>query len=177
MEAWRGEDAEVGPNEAACCCAGAERGARIAQSPCNRPTMNHTHPLSSRIHGTVHGTPDPSVHLPSPTDNPRGRRLHRVGRTLVPHRHKARSSPRTRGRVRGVTDPQTKRQRHVGLYASEEDASRAYDCAAMQARRPGAERNFPGETITELPETVCEERKQRSSSRYVGVSWDKRGSS
>jgi hypothetical protein len=45
-----------------------------------------------------------------------------------------------------LTDPQTKRTRHVGRYASEEDAARAYDCAAVQAHGPGAKRNFPGET-------------------------------
>jgi hypothetical protein len=71
-----------------------------------------------------------------------------------------------------VTDPQTKRRRQVGNYASEEDAARAYDCAAVQARGPGIERNFPGEAIGELPVTVGERRKQRSSSRYIGVSWD-----
>jgi hypothetical protein len=71
-------------------------------------------------------------------------------------------------------DPQTKRSRHVGSYASEEDAARAYDCAAVQARGPGAERNFPDETISELPATVGEERK---SSRYIGVIWHKTNSS
>jgi hypothetical protein len=73
--------------------------------------------------------------------------------------------------------PQTKRQQHIGAFSSEEDAARAYDCAAVQAHGPGAKRNFPDEAISELPETVGEERKQRSSSRYVGVSWYKAGSS
>jgi hypothetical protein len=37
-----------------------------------------------------------------------------------------------------MDDPQTKRRHHVGnfAYASEEDAARAYDCAAVQARGP-----------------------------------------
>jgi hypothetical protein len=47
------------------------------------------------------------------------------------------------------------------------DAARAYDCAAVQARGPGAKRNFPGEAISELPVPVGEERKQRGSSRYM----------
>jgi hypothetical protein len=76
-----------------------------------------------------------------------------------------------------LRDPQTKRQRTIGSYASEEDAARAYECAAVQAHGPGAKRNFPGEDISEAPETVGEERKQRSSSRYIGVSWDKQSSS
>jgi hypothetical protein len=47
----------------------------------------------------------------------------------------------------------------------------------VQAHGPGAKRNFPGEAISEPPVTVGEERKLRGSLRYVGVSWDKRGSS
>jgi hypothetical protein len=62
----------------------------------------------------------------------------------------------TRGLVQ-LTDPQTKRLHHIGSYASEEDAARAYDFAAVQAHGPGVERNFPGEAISELPETVGEE--------------------
>jgi hypothetical protein len=76
-----------------------------------------------------------------------------------------------------LTDPQTKRRRQIGYYASEEDAAKAYDSAAVQAHGPGAKRNFPGEAISELPLTVGEERKQRGSSRYVGVSSNKTGSS
>jgi hypothetical protein len=76
-----------------------------------------------------------------------------------------------------VTDPQTKRSRYVGCFASEEDAARAYDCAAVQAHGPGAKRNFPDVAISELPATVGGERKQRTSSRYLGVSWHKATSS
>jgi hypothetical protein len=68
-----------------------------------------------------------------------------------------------------LRDPQAKRHRHIGRYASEEDAARAYDCAAVQAHGPGVERNFPGEAINELPVTVGETRKQNKSSRYIGV--------
>ncbi|KAG1667888.1 hypothetical protein FOA52_013648 [Chlamydomonas sp. UWO 241] len=79
-----------------------------------------------------------------------------------------------------LTDPQTKRKRGIGFYASEEDAARAYDCAAVQARGPGVKRNFPGEVISEMPVAVGEERrverKQGSSSRYIGVYWHKSNS-
>jgi hypothetical protein len=74
-------------------------------------------------------------------------------------------------------DPQVRRSQYIGSSASEEDAARAYDFAAVQARGPGTKRNFPGEDIRELPATVGDERKQRSSSRYVGVSWHKARSS
>jgi hypothetical protein len=82
-----------------------------------------------------------------------------------------------------LTDPQTKRSRNIGRFASEEDAARAYDSAVVQARGPGGKCNFPGEDIVELPVTVGEEkweeeRKQRSSSRYTGVCfWNKSSSS
>jgi hypothetical protein len=66
-------------------------------------------------------------------------------------------------------DPQTKLQQHIGCYASEEDAARAYDCASVQAHGPGAKRNFPGEAIIEAPETVGKQKKQRKSSRFIGV--------
>jgi Mg-chelatase subunit ChlI len=76
-----------------------------------------------------------------------------------------------------LTDPLTKRHRHIGNFASEEDAARAYDCAAVQAHGPSAKRNFPGEPISVPPATVGEERKQRSGSHYLGVSWNKASSS
>jgi hypothetical protein len=47
---------------------------------------------------------------------------------------------------------------------TEEDAARAYDCAAVQACGPGAKRNFPGEAIGDPPVTVGEERKRRRRS-------------
>ncbi|KAG1672574.1 hypothetical protein FOA52_010675 [Chlamydomonas sp. UWO 241] len=76
-----------------------------------------------------------------------------------------------------LADPQTKRARYVGCYATEEDAARAYDRAAVQARGPGAKRNFPDEAIIDLPVAVGEEQKQhRGSSRYLGVTWNKRTS-
>jgi hypothetical protein len=60
-----------------------------------------------------------------------------------------------------LTDPQTKSSRHVGSFACEEDAAKAYARAAVQAYGPGAERNFAGEAVSELPETVGAERKRR----------------
>jgi hypothetical protein len=88
-------------------------------------------------------------------------------------RNKGKSSWQVR-----LTDPQTKRERHVGYFASEEDAARAYDCAAVQAHGPGAsKRNFPGEAIRDPPVSLGEERKQRRSSRYIGVCWHKAKSS
>jgi hypothetical protein len=51
--------------------------------------------------------------------------------------------------ARAVYDPQTKRQ--IGRYASkEEDAARAYDCAAVQAYGPETKCNFPGEVVSDL---------------------------
>jgi hypothetical protein len=67
-------------------------------------------------------------------------------------------------------DQETKRRRFIGSCASEEDAARAYDCAAVQARGPGAKRNFPDEAVSELPVSLGRKRKQRSSSRYIGIS-------
>jgi hypothetical protein len=69
---------------------------------------------------------------------------------LLPHPTPQAVSPFLR-----LWDPQEQargsKQEAVGAFASEEDAARAYDCAAVQAHGPGAERNFPGEAINELP--------------------------
>jgi hypothetical protein len=62
-----------------------------------------------------------------------------------------------------LKDQQPKRRRHVGYFASEEDAARAYDCAAVQMNGPGVKRNFPGEAISELPVTVGEQKKQKTA--------------
>jgi hypothetical protein len=72
-------------------------------------------------------------------------------------------------------DPLAKRSRYIGRYASDEDAARAYDCAAVQAHGPDTKRNFPGEDISEPPVALGEEREQRKSSRYI--SWNKAKSS
>ncbi|KAG1660887.1 hypothetical protein FOA52_015929 [Chlamydomonas sp. UWO 241] len=74
-------------------------------------------------------------------------------------------------------DPLTKRQRFIGSYATEEDAARAYDCVAVQANGRGTKRNFPGEDISEPPVTKGAEQKERSSSRYFGVTWHKANAS
>ncbi|KAG1669442.1 hypothetical protein FOA52_004075 [Chlamydomonas sp. UWO 241] len=65
-------------------------------------------------------------------------------------------------------NPQTKRNEHIGRYASEVDAARAYDCAAVKLLGLGyTKRNFPVEVISEPPATV----RGRKSSRFTGVSW------
>ncbi|KAG1669451.1 hypothetical protein FOA52_004084 [Chlamydomonas sp. UWO 241] len=65
--------------------------------------------------------------------------------------------------------PQTKRNQTIGYYASELDAARAYDCAAVKLLGLGTKRNFPAEVISEPPATV----RGRKSSRFTGVSWTK----
>jgi hypothetical protein len=93
--------------------------------------------------------------------------------------------PRQTSSYKGVTwnasawtaqlyNPQTKRQNRIGSYASEEDAARAYDCAAMKLHGPGyAKRNFPGELISEPPGSLADKRRRLKSSRFNGVSWHK----
>jgi hypothetical protein len=66
---------------------------------------------------------------------------------------------------------------HRLFFLLEAAAASEYDSAVVQAHGPGAKRNFPGEAISELPVTVGEERKQRSSSRYIGVTFNKASSS
>ncbi|KAG1675878.1 hypothetical protein FOA52_001535 [Chlamydomonas sp. UWO 241] len=63
---------------------------------------------------------------------------------------------------------------NIGRYASEEDAARADDCAAVKLRGPEFKgRNFPGEVISEPPVSLGDERKKNKTSLYVGVSFDK----
>ncbi|KAG1667904.1 hypothetical protein FOA52_013665 [Chlamydomonas sp. UWO 241] len=72
-----------------------------------------------------------------------------------------------------LRDSQTRRKRNIGSFACEEDAANAHDCVVVQAHGPGAKRNFPGEIISELPVTLGEKRKKRSSSHFIGVCWSK----
>ncbi|KAG1664310.1 hypothetical protein FOA52_005708 [Chlamydomonas sp. UWO 241] len=72
-----------------------------------------------------------------------GRKLGRSSRFLGVSWHKASSAWCVK-----LWEPQTKRLRHIGHFACEEDAARAYDCAAVQAHGPGTKRNFPGEAIS-----------------------------
>ncbi|KAG1670513.1 hypothetical protein FOA52_015378 [Chlamydomonas sp. UWO 241] len=47
-------------------------------------------------------------------------------------------------------DPEVKGNQYIGRYISEEDAARAYDCAAVKMFGPGCKgRNFPGDVIGE----------------------------
>ncbi|KAG1660109.1 hypothetical protein FOA52_015089 [Chlamydomonas sp. UWO 241] len=55
----------------------------------------------------------------------------------------------------------------VGFYDTEEDAARAYDCAAVKMH--GSECNFPDEVINEAPVSRGAERKERKTSRFIGV--------
>ncbi|KAG1655219.1 hypothetical protein FOA52_008895 [Chlamydomonas sp. UWO 241] len=70
-----------------------------------------------------------------------------------------------------LRDPVTKRSRHIGSYASEEDAAREYDFTAVQAHGPGAKRNFPGEDVSAIMMPVS--LKKQQSSCHLGVTWSK----
>jgi hypothetical protein len=69
-------------------------------------------------------------------------------------------------------DSQTKGKQYIGAYASEEDAARAYDCAAVKLLGLDTKRNFPGELISEPPES----RGDAMTSSCNGVSWHTRDS-
>jgi hypothetical protein len=84
--------------------------------------------------------------LPVAAGGERQRGSSRDNFVLALHWHEANSSWRAE-----LYDPQTKRGKYIGYFASEEDAARAYDFAAVQAHGPGANRNFPGEAAGELP--------------------------
>jgi hypothetical protein len=62
-------------------------------------------------------------------------------------------------------NPETKRQQHIGTYDSEEDAARAYDCAAVKLLGLDTKRNFPGEVISEAPASRADERRRLKASR------------
>jgi hypothetical protein len=77
-----------------------------------------------------------------------------------------------------MTDPQTKRQRYIGCFTSEEDAARAYDRAAVEAGKPDTKRNFPDEDISEPPVSSGGVRKRKntsSSGKSTGWRCGKRG--
>jgi hypothetical protein len=72
-------------------------------------------------------------------------------------------------------DQQAERRQHIGFFATEETAARAYDYAAVQARGPGVKRNFPTEVISGPPandRTTWHEDMQAQDggpSKYIGV--------
>ncbi|KAG1671893.1 hypothetical protein FOA52_003460 [Chlamydomonas sp. UWO 241] len=71
-------------------------------------------------------------------------------------------------------DPEAKRKQYIGTYTSEENAARAYDYEAVKMHGPECtERNFPGDLISEPPVSLGDERRERKSSRFNGVSWHK----
>jgi hypothetical protein len=97
----------------------------------------------------------PCVSL-STTNDPRGRHLcHHAPETIGEQKKKCNSS-------RYIGDSWIKAHSPGSCYASEEGAARAYDCAAVQAHGPGAERNFP-----DLP--VCLRARSGSSAPDLGV--------
>jgi hypothetical protein len=69
-------------------------------------------------------------------------------------------------------DSQNKGKQYIGSYASEEDAARAYDCAAVKLLGLDTKRNFPDEIISEPPAS----RGDAMTSSFNGVSWDTRDS-
>ncbi|KAG1669443.1 hypothetical protein FOA52_004076 [Chlamydomonas sp. UWO 241] len=74
-------------------------------------------------------------------------------------------------------DPQTKRNEHIGYYASEVDTARASDCAAVKLLGLGTKRNFPAEVISEPPVSLGAKMRESEASRFsFGVRWHKRGS-
>ncbi|KAG1662824.1 hypothetical protein FOA52_009038 [Chlamydomonas sp. UWO 241] len=79
--------------------------------------------------------------------------------------HKASSSWRVE-----LWHPDTMHKEHIGSYTCEEDAARAYDCAAVKLHGPDARRNFSGEVISQPPVSLGDERREHQSSRFTGVS-------
>ncbi|KAG1656049.1 hypothetical protein FOA52_004467 [Chlamydomonas sp. UWO 241] len=75
-----------------------------------------------------------------------------------------------------VWDPGTRRKQYIGFYASEDDAARAYDCAAVEMHGTDAKLNVPGKLLRKAPVSLGDERKQRKTSRFIGVSFNKSSS-
>ncbi|KAG1656046.1 hypothetical protein FOA52_004464 [Chlamydomonas sp. UWO 241] len=75
-----------------------------------------------------------------------------------------------------LKDPETKRKKYIGSYASDENAARAYDCAAVKMHGSDATLNFPGELINAAPVSLGDECKQRKTSSFIGVSFHKTSS-
>jgi hypothetical protein len=191
-----------GGGGAACCRALSPRSAHAA--PCKRHALAsataqlcspprphaHAHPLLPLPRHTRTTAPPLTLgaSLSQPQANPGGggavgvgRGAHRAqagGQQLALHRRQLAQGKVFMGREAVRPTDKALSGRWILRLRGRRVAARAYDCAAVQARGPGAERNFPGEAVRELPVTVGEERKQRSSSsRYIGVSWHKATSS
>ncbi|KAG1659091.1 hypothetical protein FOA52_013737 [Chlamydomonas sp. UWO 241] len=71
-------------------------------------------------------------------------------------------------------DPKAKCKQYIGCYASDEDAARAYDYAAVEMHGPECtERNLTGEVVSEPPVSLGDVRREGKTSRFIGVSWNK----
>ncbi|KAG1659934.1 hypothetical protein FOA52_015372 [Chlamydomonas sp. UWO 241] len=113
--------------------------------------------------------PDEAIRQSSSSEGEEEQRGNRVSRYLGVSWSNSKSAWLVR-----LWDPRIASQRQIGSYASEKDAGRAYDYAAVRAHGPGTKLNFPGEIIREPPETLGEGRKkQQTTSRYLGVRWHK----
>ncbi|KAG1659226.1 hypothetical protein FOA52_008995 [Chlamydomonas sp. UWO 241] len=135
-------------------------------------------------------TCEPPVHTPEEAeDEDEGAPLHLVDplHTGVQAANKAAAATSKSSQFVGVSwnrasstwearlrSARTKKKTHIGTYAEEHDAARAYDHAAVVENGPLAKRNFPDEVITEPPLSTVEARVGRKASNYLGVSWDKK---
>ncbi|KAG1659229.1 hypothetical protein FOA52_008998 [Chlamydomonas sp. UWO 241] len=72
-----------------------------------------------------------------------------------------------------MRDPVLKKMVHIGYYATEEEAARAFDHMAFTMHGPDTKRNFPNELVTAPPVSTGERRRERKTSKYLGVSYHK----
>jgi hypothetical protein len=120
---------------------------------------------------TIHG-PDTKRNFPNelvtepPVSTGERRRERKTSKYLGVSYHKGASAWRA-----DLWDPQLQRRERIGSFASEEEAAKAYDYTALQIQGPHAKRNFPDELITEPPVSMGDLRRERKTSRYLGVSW------
>ncbi|KAG1677846.1 hypothetical protein FOA52_008610 [Chlamydomonas sp. UWO 241] len=154
-------DFEVGATEAEVAA-----GAAGSRQPSSRQPAPVAVPTDHSGTSGDSGDSGPGIHggmEPEPEGLPKGAPPASSSRAHTGHKRKGCSSEHIgvsfhKGSKRWSAyfdgDPQTKGRKHLGNFDTEEDAARAYDFAAVQALGPGAERNFPGETISEMPATV-----------------------
>ncbi|KAG1674604.1 hypothetical protein FOA52_001853 [Chlamydomonas sp. UWO 241] len=127
------------------------RPATVAHAGSRRPVLGvsmHT------IMGPVTSCARPTVQLRGPcvaaavtTD---GQAEGEPQRKTSKYKGVTRAKGRTLWRV-DLWNTETKRKQYIGVFASEEDAARAYDAAAVEMRCPGTECNFPKPTAPPVP--------------------------